>query len=212
MDYGRDRRNRRGPFVFTLCSCRTGAPSVKILPDSFFDSCHHLGVKSPLALLTLFLLSTAAFAQSNKTAKRFPAPGISVPESIRSSLGQSLESFQQQRKAVESKLLSEQERALLPDILIYEKAVRFALSTTNSIALMNLLRPHACWKRDLNASRHFQVGRPPGSQQPGLLCAGTKAELTVQSSLMAWSSRQVINRKTEKNIVWMSGFMVAMKL
>jgi len=101
-------------------------------------------VKFPIGFLVLGFLLPSSFGQQTDAQKRIPPAGIPVPDAIRTQLQQRLQGFQGQIASFEARPQSDLDQLLLPDVKIYEKAVRYSLEhneffRTNEFAIASQL-------------------------------------------------------------------------
>jgi pimeloyl-ACP methyl ester carboxylesterase len=80
-----------------------------------------------MRILLLLCVAQIGLAQPSNTVRRLPPPGISVPSSVRTALEEQHRKLQAQLAAAEANVKSDRDALLLPDVQIYEKAVRYAL-------------------------------------------------------------------------------------
>jgi hypothetical protein len=99
-----------------------------------------------MKLIFLLVFVQLASAQSTNS-NRLPPPGIPVPADVRNQLQSQLLGLQSELKAVAAKPLDDHQLEVLPDVEIFEKAVRYALQhneffRTNEFAIASKLIDH----------------------------------------------------------------------
>src|SRR5579859_6728459 len=83
-------------------------------------------------LALLFVLGVTAVADGERdnqvdNVRKIPPPGIKVPDADRAELAAGLEALGREIDAIRTELKGKPALALLPDVQIYHKAVRYAL-------------------------------------------------------------------------------------
>ncbi|MDQ6700994.1 MAG: prolyl oligopeptidase family serine peptidase [Acidobacteriota bacterium] len=121
-------------------------------------------------------LASAAWAQpSGAPIKPVPPPGVEVPSQDRAELEAGLQRLQ----AATAKL---RDNALLPDVLIYEKAVRYALQYNEFFKADEIAKAKALLQHGEERAAQLADGKSPWTTATGLVARGyiSKLDKSVQ--------------------------------
>jgi len=128
-------------------------------------------------LFCIFLLATAAFAQTHgqQQVKPIPPAGIEVPANDRTELEAGLKSLQ----IAIDKLKG---NPLLPDVLIYREAVRYALQYNEFFKPEEIAKAKILLKHGEERARQLSDGHAPWTDANGLIVRGyvSKIDKSIQ--------------------------------
>ncbi len=130
----------------------------------------------PLFMTALTLLSSALMADGPadnniKTVRRIPKPGIAVPPEREAAIRKQLQALQEKLNGLQtSKDLNVQ--ALLPDVMIFERAVRCALDYNEFFDAKDLDKADELLAEGLKRARQLEAGQPEWPSQKGLVVRG----------------------------------------
>lgn len=118
-------------------------------------------------LLGGLLLFLSSGANAQQPPKRIPPPGILVPEATRGRLQPKLDRLRSELIAIRNGEISDQYLRWLPDVQIYEKAVRYALEhneffRTNEFAIADNLLDQGLRRAELFRKRQVLWPETPG--------------------------------------------------
>ncbi len=155
------------------------------------------------AVLILALAAGCIFAQPTAT-KRFPGPGIPVPEGTRAALQQKLVRLQTSLSALPPAL----DPVFVPDARIYEKAVRYALEhdefyRTNEFAIAEKLL-----EEGLRRAESLSQNSAPWTQQTGLVVRAYRSRIdgSIQPfGLVVPSSFRANDTRKYRLDIWLHG-------
>ena len=127
-----------------------------------------------LILILLLAMGCSVFAQQ---PKRIPPGGIEVPEPVRSGLEEQLRKLQRAVEAAHQARNSDQDLFWMPDLQIYEKAVRYALEhhefyRTNEFAVAEKLLAEGTRRAEA-----LQKHQQPWAAATGLVVRGYKSRV-----------------------------------
>ncbi|MCA9064376.1 MAG: prolyl oligopeptidase family serine peptidase [Planctomycetaceae bacterium] len=137
-----------------------------------------------LTLPTMFLRTDAADGPADnhpETVRRIPKEGIEVPAEKEAELRASLQVLQN-KLAQAAELKAVQEAGLLPDVMIFERAVRCALDYNEFFAPPEIDRAGELLKEGIRRADELIAGQPSWIHQHGLVVRGyiSRLDQTVQ--------------------------------
>src|SRR4051794_14422690 len=123
----------------------------------------------------LALLSVVALAQPPRTIKPVPPVGVEVPAPDRAELASGLERL----KAATARLNG---NTLLPDVLIYQEAVRYALQYNEFFKADEIAKAKILLQKGEERARQLAEGQAPWRSATGLVVRGyiSKIDKSVQ--------------------------------
>jgi hypothetical protein len=134
----------------------------------------------PAARLALLFALTATIARADGPAdnipanvRRIPALGIEVPADDRKELESGLDAFGRAMDGLAEKAKKDAKVAeLLPDVLIYQKAVRDALTYREFFNARDIPKAKALLKEGQSRAQSLAEGQAPWASQTGLVVRG----------------------------------------
>lgn len=126
-------------------------------------------------LCCLFCVSLAAFAQPARPVKAVPPAGVEVPAADRTELQAGLDRL----RAATDKLKA---NPLLPDVLIYQEAVRYALQYNEFFNVNEIAKAKVLLAEGEERARQLASGQAPWTSATGLVVRGyvSKIDKSVQ--------------------------------
>jgi predicted esterase len=151
-----------------------------------------------------FLCGGASLLAAEPKPTRFPPPGLAIAEQDRMELTAGVAEL----AAAIERLRGSPHAALLPDVIVYHKAVDWALRydefyRTNEPAIARSLL-----KRGLERARHLEQGRAPWLSATGLIVRGyiSRVDGSVQPYGLVVPASLAANSKTPRRLdVWLHG-------
>ncbi len=118
---------------------------------------------------------SASFAQTAPALRPIPPPGIELTPTDRAELGRRLQSLQSATAALAGD-------PLLPDVLIYQEAVRYALENNEFFKADEILKAHNLLSHGLERARLLSEGKAPWTTATGLVVRGyvSKIDRSIQ--------------------------------
>ena len=115
-----------------------------------------------------------------ENVRRIPAPGVPVPEERRAAMSTQLQLLQQKISQLRSTTTVDQ--SLLPDVLIFERAVRCALDYNEFFDEKEFDKADALLAEGLARSEQLLAGKPEWTGKTGLVVRGyiSRIDQTVQ--------------------------------
>ncbi|MBI5774597.1 MAG: prolyl oligopeptidase family serine peptidase [Verrucomicrobia bacterium] len=133
----------------------------------------------PLAILSALLLAVVTASAAAKKAppglqpnpkKLNPPPGVVVPAAVKAELSAGAAALGQEIEALRVSLKSNPERlTLLPDVLIFHNAVRYALEDNIFTSTNQFNSARALLKQGMARAAALKSGSAPWNTKPGLL-------------------------------------------
>ena len=120
-------------------------------------------------ICSLVLIVSVSFAQTAPTLRSIPPPGIELSPTERAELGSRLQNLQRATAALAG-------NPLLPDVLIYQEAVRYALENNEFFKADEVLKAHNLLSHGLERARLLSEGRAPWTTATGLVVRGIRLE------------------------------------
>ena len=126
-------------------------------------------------LCSLVLIVSVSFAQTAPALRSIPPPGIELSPTERAELGSRLQNLQRATAALAG-------NPLLPDVLIYQEAVRYALENNEFFKADEVLKAHTLLSHGLERARLLSEGRAPWTTATGLVVRGyvSKIDRSIQ--------------------------------
>src|SRR3954464_226576 len=121
-------------------------------------------MKRSTLCLPIFAFSAVLIAQAPQN-KPLPAPGIAVPEADQKQLRAGLDRLQAKLEAVRS-------NSHYPDVLIFHKAVRFALEGNEFFRQEQIYRAKELLRIGSERADALARGEAPWTKEPGLTVRG----------------------------------------
>jgi hypothetical protein len=128
-----------------------------------------------MRFLICTLLSFCVFAQDRNAIRPIPPPGITLSPTDRAELTSRLQSLQNAIRRIEA-------NPLLPDVIIYANAVRYALEHNEFFKPDEVLKAHRLLDHGLERARQLSEGRAPWTTATGLVVRGyvSKIDQSIQ--------------------------------
>ena len=155
------------------------------------------GLLPPLVLAMAGLVR--ADGPADNVAERVrpvPPKGIAVSDSDRSTLQAGVDLRSARRSAALRNALNHRPGFLsfLPDVQIYDKAVRYALAHNEFYKPREIAVAKRLLEQGQERARQLREGTRPGIRRPAWSCAATSPRSTARFSLTASSCRRRIDR------------------
>ncbi len=129
---------------------------------------------SPRLFLVTFAAAATAFAADPQPGvRRIPPPGIAVPEPDRAELTASVAALGKEIEALREELKSQPEAlALLPDVMIFHKAVDWALRYDEFFDAKEIPKAKAQLAFGMQRAKELRAGQPSWNTATGLVVRG----------------------------------------
>ena len=129
-----------------------------------------------LPLLALLATSSAAFAQTPApppSVKPIPPPGVAIPDADRAELTTGVAALGREIASLRTALAGKPELlALLPDVMIFHKAVDWALRYDEFFDVKQVAAARAQLAAGMERAKSLREGRAPWNEQAGLVVRG----------------------------------------
>ena len=134
-----------------------------------------------LLFLSTFALADGERDNNAQTVRRVPAEGINVPEDRETALRNGLSTLQHSIGELQ-KSKDATTRKLLPDVMIFERAVRCALDYNEFFAPKDINKADELLQEGINRATQLAAGEPKWITQRGLVVRGFVSQIdnTVQ--------------------------------